>query len=229
MEKKFKDLKKGDSVWIVDVDSGEVVETKVKDTRENWYGQFYVYTTHTNWPYCGWLGSKRAGYLFINEEDAYEQLKKTLEKRKKTLEKKIDFLVSEFDHLDSIQPPTVKPSTKPPSMKELKPGDSVWWVDKYEKKVKEVKIMKIQKNEKIWSYGSMTIITSSTIVNTFSDSMCSVSHDLYTGEEQAWKYMLKWKKSRMRTVGKEMEKLMKELERNEKFLDENIWRFETRG
>ena len=214
MEKKFRDLKKGDSVFIVD--NGEVVEAKVKDTRENWYGQFYVYTTHTNWPYCGWKGSKRAGYLFIDEEAAYEQLRKISEKRRKTLEKKIDSLVSEFELLDSIcQPSTVKPSTKPPSMKELKPGDSVWWVDKYEKEVKEVKVMKIQKNEKIWSYGSMIIITPSRIVNTFPDSMCSVSHDLYTGEEQAWRYMLKWKKSRMKTVGKEMEKLMKELERYE--------------
>ena len=213
MEKKFKDLKKGDSVFIVD--NGEVVEAKVKDTRENWYGQFYVYTTHTNWPYCGWKGSKRAGYLFIDEEAAYEQLRKISELRKKTLEKKIDSLVSEFDALDSLTSSTVKPSTKPPSMKELKPGDSVWWVDKYEKKVKEVKVMKIQKNENIWSYGSMIIVTPSRIVNTFPDSICSVSHDLYTGEEQAWKYMLKWKKSRMRTVGKEMEKLMKELERYE--------------
>ena len=126
MEKKFRDLKKGDSVFIID--HGEVVETKVKGTWENWFHQLYVYTTHTKWPYCGWLGSRRVGNLFIDEEEAYEQLRKISEKRKKTLEKKIDKLVSEFDLLDSIQPPTVKPSTKSPSMKELKPGDLVWYV-----------------------------------------------------------------------------------------------------
>jgi hypothetical protein len=214
MEKKFKDLKKGDSVFIVD--NGEVVEAKVKDTRGNWCGQFYVYTTHTNWPYCGWLGSKRAGYLFIDEEAAYEQLRKISEKRRKTLEKKIDSLVSEFDLLDSIcQPSTVKPSTKPPSMKELKPGDSVWYVDKVELIVKEVKVKSVKDNIEPWSYGSLEVNTDLTCFKTHPNSTRSISLECYTVEEQAWKYMLKWKKSRMCTVGKEMEKLMKELEKYE--------------
>ena len=213
MEKKFKDLKKGDSVFIVD--NGEVAEAKVKDTRENWYGQFYVYTTHTNWPYCGWLGSKRAGYLFIDEEAAYEQLGKISEKRRKTLEKKIDSLVSEFELLDSIcQPSTVKPSTKPPSMKELKPGDSVWYVDKAELKIKKAKVNKIiEEKEKYLCYKVLYIYMSSSITfKTYPNSTRSLNALYYTDEEQAWRYMLKWKKSRMRTVGKEMEKLMKELE-----------------
>ena len=214
MEKKFKDLKKGDSVFIVD--NGEVVEAKVKDTRENWYGQFYVYTTHTNWPYCGWLGSKRAGYLFIDEEAAYEQLKKISELRKKTLEKKIDFLVSKFELLDSIQPPTVKPSTKSPSMKELKPGDLVWYVDKVELIVKGVKVKSVKDNIEPWSYGSLEVNTDLTCFKTHLNSTRSINCLYYTGEEQAWRYMLKWKKSRMKTVGKEMEKLMKELEKYEK-------------
>lgn len=214
MEKKFKDLKKGDSVFIVD--NGEVVEAKVKDTRGNWYGQFYVYTTHTNWPYCGWKGSKRAGYLFIDEETAYEQLRKISEKRRRTLEKKIDSLVTEFDLLDSIcQPSTVKPSTKTPSMKELKPGDSVWWVDKFEKDVKRVEVKAKRENKDIWSNGSLIIDTKTISFKTSPNSHHSVSLDCYTDEEQAWRYMLKWKKSRMRTVGKEMEKLMKELEKYE--------------
>ena len=215
MEKKFKDLKKGDSVFIVD--NGEVVEAKVKDTRVNWYGQFYVYTTHTNWPYCGWKGSKRAGYLFIDEEAAYEQLRKISEKRRKTLEKKIDSLVSEFDLLDSIcQPSTVKPSTKPPSMKELKPGDSVWYVDKVELIVKEVKVKSVKDNIEPWSYGSLEVNTDLTCFKTHLNSTRSINCLYYTWEEQAWRYMLKWKKSRMKTVGKEMEKLMKELEKYEK-------------
>jgi hypothetical protein len=213
MEKKFRDLKKGDSVFIID--RGEVVEAKVKDTRENWYGQFYVYTTHTNWPYCGWLGSKRAGYLFIDEEAAYEQLRKILELRKKTLEKKIDSLVSKFELLDSIHPPTVKPSTKSPSMKELKPGDSVWYVDKVELIVKEVKVKSVKDNIEPWSSGSLEVNTDLTCFKTHLNSTRSINCLYYTEEEQAWRYMLKWKKSRMKTVGKEMEKLMKELERYE--------------
>ena len=209
MEKKFKDLKKGDSVFIVD--NGEVVEVKVKDTRQNWCGQFFVYTTHTNWPYCGWLGSKRAGYLFIDEEAAYEQLRKVSEKRRKTLEKKIDSLVSKFELLDSIQPPTVFSSTKPPSMKELKPGDSVWVVRKGEMEVKEAKITKTGV-----CYNYIVVDTSLYAFHAFPNSKCSLNALYYTGEEQAWRYMLKWKKSRMKTVGKEMEKLMKELEKYEK-------------
>ena len=220
MEKKFKDLKKGDSVFIVD--NGEVVEAKVKDTRENWYGQLYVFTTHTNWPYCGWLGSKRAGYLFIDEEAAYEQLRKISGKRRKTLEKKIDFLVSKFELLDSIQPPTVKPSTKFPSMKELKPGDSVWYVDKAELKIVEKKIKKVEKrgieliNPPYRLKKSLEVfINSYESFYTFPRSCRSVRLLYYTTEEQAWRYILKWKKSRMKTVGKEMEKLMKELEKYE--------------
>lgn len=218
MEKKFRDLKKGDSVFIID--HGEVVEAKVKKTRENWYHQLYVYTTYTDWPYCGWLGSRRAGHLFIDEEDAFKQLRKILELRKKTLEKKIDSLVSEFDLLDSIQPPIEFSSTKPPSMKELKPGDSVWYIDKAELKIVEKKIKKVEKrgieNPPYRLKKSLEVfINSYESFYTFPRSCRSVRLLYYTDEEQAWRYMLKWKKSRMKTVGKEMEKLMKELEKYE--------------
>lgn len=82
MEKKFRDLKKGDSVFIID--NGEVVEAKVKNIRESWYGWFYVYTTHPKWPYCcGWSGSKRVGNLFIDEEAAYEQTKGDIREEEK--------------------------------------------------------------------------------------------------------------------------------------------------
>ena len=212
-EKKFRDLKKDDLVFIVD--NGEVVEAKVKNTRENWCGQFYVYTTHTDWPYCGWSGSKRAGYLFIDKEAAYEQLRKISELRKKTLEKKIDSLVSEFDLLDSIQPPTEFSSTKPPSMKELKPGDSVWEVRKGDKEIREVKVGKIIEGEHICYKALYVYLSSSITFLTYPNSTRSINALYYTGKEQAWGYMLKWKKSRMCTVGKEMEKLMKELEKYE--------------
>lgn len=221
MEKKFRDLKKGDSVFIVD--NGEVVEAKVKNTRENWFGQLYIYTTHTNWPYCGQKGSKRSGYLFIDEETAYEQLRKISEKRRKILEKKINSLVSEFELLDSIcQPSTVKPSTKLPSMKKLKPGDSVWYVDKAELKIVEKKINNVKErgieliNPPYRLEKSLEIfINSYESFYTFPRSCRSTCLLYYTTEEQAWRYMLKWKKSRMKTVGKEMEKLMKEFERYE--------------
>ena len=214
-EKKFRDLKKRDTVWIVD--KGEVVEAKVKNTRENYYGQFYVYTTFTDWPYYGYPGSRGSGNMFVNKEDAYERLRKILELRKKTLEKKIDFLVSEFDLLDSISSPTVFSSTKPPSMIELKPGDSVWEVRKGDKEVREVKVNKIiEEKGGYLHYKVLYIYISSSITfKTYPNSTRSLNALYYTGEEQAWKYMLDWRKSRMRTVGKEMEKLMKELERYE--------------
>ena len=215
MEKKFRDLKKGDLVFIID--HGEVVEAKVKDTRENYYyGQFYVYTTLSEQPYCGYPGSRKSGNMFVNEEDACEQLRKMSELRKKTLEKKIDKLVSEYDRLDSISPPTVFPPTKPLSMKELKPGDSVWYVDKAEFEVKEAKVKVIRKNKDPWCYGSLIIDTSVFPFSTHPNSTRSISLVYYTGEEQAWEYMLDWRKSRMITVGKEMEKSMKELEKYEK-------------
>lgn len=216
MEKKFRDLKKGDSVFIVD--NGEVVETKVKNTSQNWYGQFYVYTIYTNWPYCGYPGSRRAGHLFVDEEEAYEQLRKISEKRRKILEKKIDSLVSEFDILDSIQPPTVKPSTKPPSMKDLKPGDSVWEVRKGDKEVRKVKVEKIMEGMHICYKALYVYLSSSITFLTYPNSTRSLNALYYTDEEQAWKYMLRWRKSRMRTVGKEMEKNMKELEKYEEII-----------
>lgn len=214
MEKKFRDLKKGDSVWIVD--RGEVVEAKVKETRES-----YVYTSFHGWPYCGWPGSKRAGNMFVNEEDAFRQLEKISGARMKILEKKIDSLVTEFDLLDSIQAPTEFSSTKPPSMKELKPGDSVWYVDKEELTVEKAKVKRLGENRGMYGYGSLRIETDKIPFTTHPNSTQSTSYTFYTGEEQAWKYMLGWKKSRMRTVGKEMEKLMKEYE--------EIWRPEGRG
>ena len=217
MEKKFKDLKKKDAVFIVD--NGEVVEAKVKETRENYYfGRFYVYTTFSGRPYCGYPGSRRSGNMFVNEEDACEQLRKISELRKKTLEKKIDKLVSEFDRLDSISPPTIFPPTKPLSMKELKPGDSVWEVRKGDKEVREVKVEKIiEEKEKYLCYKVLYIYMSSYITfKTYPNSSRSINCLYYTDEEQAWRYMLRWKKSRMKTVGKEMEKNMKELEKYEK-------------
>ena len=36
------------------------------------YGQFYVYTTHTNWPYCGWPGSRRTGLEVYAEVEKVE-------------------------------------------------------------------------------------------------------------------------------------------------------------
>jgi hypothetical protein len=115
-------------------------------------------------------------------------------------------------------------------MKELKPGDSVWEVRKGDKEVREVKVEKIiEGKEKYLCYKVLYIYMSSSITfKTYPNSTRSLNALYYTDEEQAWRYMLRWKKLRMKTVGKEMEKLMKELERNEKFLDENIWRFETR-
>jgi hypothetical protein len=154
--------------------------------------------------------------MFVNEEEAYEQLRKMSEFRKKTLEKKIDKLVSEFDLLDSINPPTViSHSTKPPSMKELKPGDSVWYVDKVGLEVKEAKVKVIRENKEPRSYGSLIIDTSIFSFSAHPNSTRSISLIYYTEEEQAWRYMLGWKRSRMKTVGKEMEKNMKELEKYE--------------
>jgi ribosomal protein S20 len=221
MKKKFKDLKKGDTVWIID--SGAVVEASVKDTNQTYlYNQLRVYTSYCGFPYSGWPNSKRAGYMFVNEDEAYELLRKIGEKRKDILEKKIDNLVRKFDLLDSIQPPTVFSSTKPPSMKELKPGDSVWYVDKEELKIVEKKINKVKKrgieliNPPYRLKSSLEVfINSYESFYTFPRSYRSVRLLYYTTEEQAWRYMLKWKKSRMKTVGKEMEKLMKELERYE--------------
>jgi hypothetical protein len=101
-------------------------------------------------------------------------------------------------------------------MKELKPGDSVWYVDKVELIVKEVKVKSVKDNIEPWSYGSLEVNTDLTCFKTHLNSTRSINCLYYTEEEQAWRYMLKWKKSRMKTVGKEMEKLMKELEKYEK-------------
>lgn len=148
------------------------------------------------------------------------KLREISEKKRNMLEKKIDSLVTEFDLLDSIQPPTVKPSTKSPSMKELKPGDSVWEVRKDDKEVRVVKVEKIiEEKEKssCYYYKVLYIYMSSSITfKTYPNSSRSINCLYYTDEEQAWRYMLKWKKSRMCTVGKEMEKLMKELEKYER-------------
>ena len=60
-------------------------------------------------------------------------------------------------------------------------------------------------------------------------SIKSFSNEFYTNSDLAFMGLVRYVEKRVKTVGNKMEKLMKELERNEKFLDENIWRFETRG
>lgn len=221
-ERTFRDLKDGDLVWVIE--GTKIIEEKVIEAYKAGFGRFIVKLPYSD--YYGYPGSKWLGNMFVNEGDAYEQLKKKLGKRKQTLEKNIDSLVSKFDALDSISiPPTVKPSTIIPSMKELKPGDSVWWVDKVGLKIVEKKIEKrgielikppyrLEKSLKVFvkSYESFYA---------FPCSHHSVRLLYYTTEEQAWKYMLEWGKSRMRTVGNEMEKLMKELEEIER--NEKIW------
>lgn len=217
LKKKFKDLKKGDSVWIISRD--ELTEHTILKIKETYLSCLIINAGCSEYPvlYIRIKNKyrKRAGNIFTMKEEVVRCLKERMRKRMGVLEKKIGKLVSEFDLLDSIcQPSTVKPSTKPLSMKELKPGDSVWVVRKDEMEVKEAKITKTGV-----CYNYIVVDTSLYAFHAFPNSKCSLNALYYTGEEQAWRYMLKWKKSRMRTVGKEMEKLMRELERYEK-----VWR-----
>lgn len=158
--------------------------------------------------------------MFVNKEDAIKQLGKLLIKRKATLEKKIDSLVSKFDALDSISiPPTVKPSTKIPSMKELKPGDSVWYINKGRVCIEKAKVKEKRKYWRKFGWKDIEYLQFITSINAFialPGSTRSTKFVYYTTEEQAWKYMLEWRKSRIKTVGNEMEKLMKELEEIER-------------
>jgi len=225
MGKTFKDLSVGDSVWIID--GLEITEAEVKRIT-NGYG-ILIHTSYKPYPFRSpYYGAKRTGDMFLEYKEALEYLQKRSKKRMRVLEKKIDILASEILCLDSIQPPTVVfSSTKPLSMKELKPGDSVWWVDKFKKDVKRVEVKAKRENKDIWSNGSLIIDTKTISFKTFLNSLHSVSLDCYTEEKQAWKYMLRWKESRIETVGKEMENLMKELENLEKH--EEIWGLEERG
>ena len=224
MNKTFRDLKEGDIVWVIE--GNKIIEEKVEEVYESIFNRFIVKLHY--YKYYGYPGSKGSGNMFVNEEDAIKQLGELLIKRKQTLEKKIDSLVSKFDALDSISiPPTVKPSTIIPSMKELKLGDSVWFVDKINGKVRKTKILEIKKNATSWNYiNCLEIKTPIYSFITYPNASRSTRLSYYTTEEQAWRYMLEWRKSRIKTVGNEMEKLMKELEEIER--NEKIWR-STKG
>jgi hypothetical protein len=216
MGKKLRDLEVGDIVWIID--GFDIVQAYVKENRMIGF-HIYILLIGYIHPFVSYYpGAKRIKSMFLEYEDALEHLKKKSGKRKQTLEKKIDSLVSEFDALDSLITTTVKPSTKSPSMKELKLKDSVWYVDKFKLKVRKTRILEIQKKAISWDYYIATLRIKTPISSflTYPNASRSTRLDYYTTEEQAWRYMLEWKKSRMKTVGNEMEKLMKELEKIER-------------
>ena len=207
-----KELRKGDYVWVIGSDGMSVAYVEVIKIIYTFYP--VVYLSDRRYPV-------RSGrYIFKTREEAVGCLRKRLKKKMGQLEDRINMLVSEFDSLDQISSPTVLPPTlKRLSMGKLKPGDSVWKVRKGNREVREVKVKKIIE-EKYLCHKVLYIYTSSSITfKTYPNSTRSLNELYYTEEEQAWKYMLKWKRSRMSTVGKEMEKLMKELEDAEE-----IWR-----
>ena len=209
-----KELREGDYVWVIGSDGMSVAYVEIIKIIFRFYP--VVYLSDRRYPV-------RSGrYIFKTREEAVGCLRKRLKKKIEQLEDRINMLVSEFDSLDQISPPTViTPTLKKISMGKLKPGDSVWKVRKGDKEVREVKVKKIiEEKEKYLCYKVLYIYISSSITfKAYPNSTRSLNELYYTEEKQAWKYMLKWKRSRMRTVGKEMEKLMKELEDAEE-----IWR-----
>lgn len=224
--KRLCDLSVGDTVWIIDEPKVTITEATVKKLLF-FTSDTIIYTTYQTYPFrSAYQGAKRAAGMFLEEDEALEYLQKRVKGKIVRLETKINDLVSEFEHLDLIHAPTVIPhSTKTPSMKELKPGDSVWAVKKGDiMKVEETKIRRttdMVSGDITYSIISIEVEGANFQSQAYPNSSHTFQLDYFTTEEQAWKYMLEWKKSRLCTVGNKIEALMKELEDLEKH--ENIW------
>lgn len=233
MIKKFIDVKKDDLIYIVYPESHKVVGHKVLKRSDRFYGsgfcrfivESYIYTIA-----APIYQTKVGKYAFTTEEQATEFLIKAIKDKNKKLEKQIDLEVKDYDRLSDFlsmvdDVDEIKDST---CFKDIKVGDHIFWINKADLRVEKIGVQEIKK-EKMPYYQPLEIESERGSFTAYPGSTKSFSNEFYTNSDRAFIGLVRYAEKRIKTVGNKMEKLMKELERNEKFLDENIWRFETRG
>lgn len=233
MIKQFIDLKKDDLIYIVYPERCEVVGHKVLIKSNLYCGSgFYRFRIedYIYWVTAPAYQTKVGKYAFTTEEQATEFLIRAIQDKNKKLEKQIDQEVKEYDRLSDFlrmvdEVGEIKDST---SFKDIKVGDHIFWINKSDLRVEKIGVREIEK-EKMPCYQLLKIESERGSFTAYPGSIKSFSNEFYTNSDRAFIGLVRYVEKRIKTVGNKMEKLMKELERNEKFLDENIWRFETRG
>jgi hypothetical protein len=112
--------------------------------------------------------------------------------------------------------------------KDIEAGDHIFWINKADLRVEKIKVQEIKK-EKIPCYQLLKIESERGPFTAYPGSTINFSKEFYINCDRAFMGLVRYAEERIKTVGNKMEKLMKEYEREEKFLDENIWRLETQG
>ena len=233
MIKQFIDVKKDDLIYIVCPEKYEVVGHKVLKRSDLFCSSGFYRFIVEDYIYfiTAPIYQTRAGkYTFTTKEQATEFLIRAIQDKNKKLEKQIDQEVNEYDCLSDFlrkvdEVNEIKDST---CFKDIKAGDHIFWINKSDLRVERIGVREIKK-EKLPCYQLLEIESERGPFTAYPGSTKSFSNEFYTNSDRAFIGLVRYAEKRIKTVMNKMEKLMKELERNEKFLDENVWRFETRG
>ena len=232
MIKQFIDVKKDDLIYIVYPEKCEVIGHKVLSRNNTYYVGFILFHVENYKHYitAPIYQTKVGKYAFTTEEQATEFLIRAIQDKNKKLEKQIDQEVKEYDRLSDFlrmvnKADEIKDST---CFKDIKAGDHIFWINKADLKVENIRVRKIKKEE-IPCYQLLEIESERGPFTAYPGSTKSFSNEFYTNSDRALIGLVRYVERRVKTVGNRMEKLMNELEHNEQFLDENVWRFETRG
>lgn len=231
MIKQFIDVKKDDLIYIVCPEKYEVVGHKVLKRSDLFCSSGFYRFIVEDYIYfiTAPIYQTRAGkYTFTTKEQATEFLIRAIQDKNEKLEKQIDQKVKEYDCLSDFlrmvdEVDEIKDSTY---FKDIKAGDHIFWINKVDLKVEVIGVQEIKKKKSC--YQLLEIESERGPFTAYPGSTKSLSNEFYTNSDRAFISLIRYVEKRVKTVGNKMEKLMKELERNEKFLDENIWRFETR-
>jgi len=230
MTKQFIDVKKGDLIYIVYPEKYEVVGHKVL-SRYTCYDGIHFRVKNCEYYIIAPIYQTKVGkYAFTTEEQATELLIRAIQDKNMKLEKQINQEVEEYDRLSDFlvrvdEVGEIKDFTY---FKDIKAGDHIFWINKVDLKVEKTVVRKIEKR-KMPYYQLLEIESERGSFTAYPGSIKSFSNEFYTNNDRASIGLVRYVEKRIKTVGNKMEKLMKEFERNEKFLDENVWRFETRG
>lgn len=145
--KKFRDIKEGDSIFLIDWDELDIREGSVfciSPFSSSRFITFYSNDFGIN-PFHAFLWMSRIGKsLFTTKEEAESMLKEWLVKEEGSLRRYIDILVADADHLLSVSElPFLEEESGGRKFGELKTGDSIWYSDRANLTISEVEVTKV--------------------------------------------------------------------------------------
>ena len=201
--KKFRDIKEGDSIFLIDWDELDIREGSVfciSPFSSSRFITFYSNDFGIN-PFHAFLWMSRIGKsLFTTKEEAESMLKEWLVKEEGSLRRYIDILVADADHLLSVSElPFLEEESGGRKFGELKTGDSIWYSDRTNLTVSEVftKVMYEMSNRKVFDVGF-------TKFSAYNGSYSSLDRKFHMTSKRANNQLVKWSRREFLRVGDEI-------------------------